>query len=353
MLLITLLPMWQSIAEPPPIGKWESIAELSDEFNGAVLDTTKWYDHCPWGEGRKPGWISPANVSVGSGLLTLTARKEEGLPGEPEGYNTWTVARVQSEKLVLYGYFEIRAKTMPSLISSAFWFVHHEPTLDTEIDVFEMNGIWNNGGRDHMNVWKILPEPRFNIEAIYYAPYDFSADYHIFGLLWNATTIQYYVDGTLRNTVDNTYWHQPLYMCFDDETMPDWFGLPTVETFPKTFNIDYVRSWKIIKDTIISVQTENDRIPDTFVVNQNFPNPFNQTTIISYGLPQSSQVTLTVYNVKGSKIIELVNENQNAGFHSVNWDGMDSSGKKISTGQYIYKIQAGYYSYVKKMMLIK
>ena len=47
-----------------------------------------------------------------------------------------------------------------------------------------------------------------------------------------------------RHTVENTHWHHPLYLIFDSETMPEWFGLPKPEDLPSTFGIEYIRAWK-------------------------------------------------------------------------------------------------------------
>jgi Secretion system C-terminal sorting domain len=81
---------------------------------------------------------------------------------------------------------------------------------------------------------------------------------------------------------------------------------------------------------------------------QNFPNPFNPTTVITYSIPTSSNVMVKVYNVLGKLITTLVNENQEAGIYKVNFDAQG-----LSNGIYFYKIQAGNYSAVKKMLLLK
>jgi len=52
------------------------------------------------------------------------------------------------------------------------------------------------------------------------------------------------VDGQLVHTVQNTHWRQPLYLIFDSETMPEWFGMPEDADLPSTFSIEYVRAWK-------------------------------------------------------------------------------------------------------------
>jgi hypothetical protein len=81
---------------------------------------------------------------------------------------------------------------------------------------------------------------------------------------------------------------------------------------------------------------------------QNYPNPFNPSTLITYSIPKSSNVMVKVYNVLGKLITTLVNENQEAGIYKVNFDA-----RGLSNGIYFYKIQAGNYSAIKKMLLLK
>ena len=52
------------------------------------------------------------------------------------------------------------------------------------------------------------------------------------------------MDGVLVRSVENTHWHQPLYLIFDSETMPEWFGMPDDKDLPSTFSVEYVRAWK-------------------------------------------------------------------------------------------------------------
>ena len=63
---------------------------------------------------------------------------------------------------------------------------------------------------------------------------------------WNRTQtcITGVYDGKIAREEKNTHWHQPLYLNFDSETMPEWFGLPNKQDLPSTFSIEYVRSWK-------------------------------------------------------------------------------------------------------------
>ena len=85
-----------------------------------------------------------------------------------------------------------------------------------------------------------------------------------------------------------------------------------------------------------------------FNLAQNYPNPFNPTTSIRYDIPKASQVTLTIYNMNGQVVERPVNQKQEPGFYSVNWDA-----RNVSTGVYFYQIRAEGFQQVKKMLLIK
>ncbi|MEA2097237.1 MAG: FlgD immunoglobulin-like domain containing protein, partial [Candidatus Cloacimonadota bacterium] len=84
------------------------------------------------------------------------------------------------------------------------------------------------------------------------------------------------------------------------------------------------------------------------------PNPFNPTTTISFSVTQNSDfVTLEVYNIKGQKVKQLVNNQLSAGKHSVIWNGKDNNGKSVTSGIYFYKMKAGKFTSTKKMILLK
>ncbi|MBZ0181627.1 MAG: endonuclease [Melioribacteraceae bacterium] len=89
-------------------------------------------------------------------------------------------------------------------------------------------------------------------------------------------------------------------------------------------------------------------LPTEFVLEQNYPNPFNPTTSIGYTVPSNEYVTLKVYDILGNEVATLVNEQKESGNYTANFDG-----DKLSSGLYIYKIQAGKFSQVRKMMLLK
>lgn len=98
-------------------------------------------------------------------------------------------------------------------------------------------------------------------------------------------------------------------------------------------------------------------IPKTFALSQNYPNPFNSTTLIRYAIPDREgrphRTTLKIYNIAGQKVRTLVDKRQAPGYYSVAWHGRDGLGKEVSSGIYFYRLQAGSYTEIKKMVFLK
>ena len=97
----------------------------------------------------------------------------------------------------------------------------------------------------------------------------------------------------------------------------------------------------------------SDKNPKSISILQNYPNPFNPRTVIRYNVPVTSRVNITIYNVKGEIINNLVDQYQIAGSKFVNWNATNSSGQTVPAGVYLYKIVAGDFTQSKKMMLLK
>jgi fibronectin type 3 domain-containing protein len=93
--------------------------------------------------------------------------------------------------------------------------------------------------------------------------------------------------------------------------------------------------------------------PKTFTLQQNTPNPFNPMTTIQYQLAEQTPVRLTIYNISGQMVRVLVDADQTAGFYTIRWDGRDSRGQTVSSGLYIYRIDAGSFTGVRKMIFVK
>jgi Secretion system C-terminal sorting domain len=94
-------------------------------------------------------------------------------------------------------------------------------------------------------------------------------------------------------------------------------------------------------------------VPKSYSLMQNYPNPFNPTTVISYDLPKASRVTLKVFDILGNEVTTLINQEEAAGSYKVTFSAITANHKQLSSGIYFYRLQAGDFTSIKKMMLIK
>ena len=105
---------------------------------------------------------------------------------------------------------------------------------------------------------------------------------------------------------------------------------------------------KITLDNITAVEDPFPTAPKKYELYQNYPNPFNPTTTIKYSIPKTSLVRITIYNLLGEKVKTIISRFQSAGNYKIIFDA-----SSLSSGVYLYKIQAGQYSSVKKFILLK
>ena len=104
--------------------------------------------------------------------------------------------------------------------------------------------------------------------------------------------------------------------------------------------IDVVRS--------VNVGVQDSTLPTEFALEQNYPNPFNPTTTISFALPQARDITLTVYDVLGREVRELVSGRTPAGVHTISFGATD-----LPSGVYFYRLEAGDYVETREMVLLR
>ena len=123
------------------------------------------------------------------------------------------------------------------------------------------------------------------------------------------------------------------------------------------------RTIKFCADTNFVTKVEDvysvSTLPVRYYLHQNYPNPFNPNTIIKFDLPARSQVEVSIYDVNGKLVKKLINDQKEAGYHSVKWNGTDAYGRKVSSGIYFYRISAknlrngSEFIQTKKMVLLK
>ena len=130
---------------------------------------------------------------------------------------------------------------------------------------------------------------------------------------------------------------------------PGYAGLDNNTSFDRCLAlsepVEPDNGWVALDDDVL--------IPGEFALYNNYPNPFNPTTVLDYDIPENSFVNITVYDMMGRRVKTLVNANQSAGFKSVVWDATNFVGQPVATGLYMYTIVAGDFRQTKKMAFIK
>ena len=101
------------------------------------------------------------------------------------------------------------------------------------------------------------------------------------------------------------------------------------------------------------VKASDTATPRVFSLNANYPNPFNPMTKISFSLPEAQNVKLAIYGIDGRRIATLIDETRGPGLHEIVWTGENDLGQSVASGLYFYRIDAGPYSQVRKMTLMK
>jgi hypothetical protein len=126
-------------------------------------------------------------------------------------------------------------------------------------------------------------------------------------------------------------------------------GIMTYSPYNEDHSYEHPYRWLYtwIGDQWTGVESDANEVL-TYNLDQNYPNPFNPTTLIQYSLQQSGKVTLKVYDMLGREVQTLVNETQNAGRHTVQFNASN-----LASGVYLYRMESGSFVQVKKMLFIK
>lgn len=170
-----------------------------------------------------------------------------------------------------------------------------------------------------------------------------------------------YVSDTISLSSDEKLWRLREY---NDGNLP-WLSrfeghnfqtdqLPYAHAYDSTTSLYTVAEYAIlIAPKTSSVAEEETSIPGYFELLPNFPNPFNNQTLIKYTLSKPVEVSLTIYNILGQQVRTLVKDDKQSGTMSVAWNGKDDRGKEVSSGIYFYRLKAGEYSQTRRMVLLK
>ena len=339
----------------------------SDEFSSSSINTSNW----TYETGNNNGWgnneleyYTNRNVNsyIQDGSLVIEAKKES------YGGKSYTSARMitKGEKYFTYGKIEARMKLPYGKgIWPAFWMLGENistvgwPACG-EIDIMEMIG----GGENEKRIYGTA-HWESNGHASYGSNYTlgagiFADDYHVFSIVWNSKSIQWFVDGSKYVTIDITpaglaAFQKNQFIILNLAVGGNWPGNPDATTiFPQKLYVDYVRVYQEVPAG--TDEEEGSIAPEQFKLQNNFPNPFNPETKIGYQVPEDSFVTLKIVNVLGKEVATLVNEEKQAGKYSVTFDTTNRNqliAEALPSGVYYYSLTAGTFRETKKMLFLK
>jgi len=146
-----------------------------------------------------------------------------------------------------------------------------------------------------------------------------------------------------------------MFKIWQKATDTEYNAIATYSTGSSKYVLDAIVVLESLTGEEIPSSVEDLHTPNKFILSQNSPNPFNSSTTIEYAIPAgiSEQVCLKVYDLRGALVRTLVDEVHDSGVHSALWDGTDETGNKVSSGIYIYRLQAGKFNKSNKMLLVK
>ncbi len=260
--LVTLVLVAPAGATPPPTGSPSQVWQqtFGDEFNGVVLDPTKWTSCYWWVTGTgctnsgnaELQWYTPANVVESHGTLKLHAQQQtlRAPDGKTYNYTSGMISTGRASSLLStppkyqfkYGYMEMRAKEPKGTgLWSAFWALPSGQGWPPEIDAMEMRG--DRPSDNHMAVHTLNSSKQVVHTGAWWTGPDFTAGFHTFGMDWEPNAIVFYIDGAERYRVTDTSKipNEPMYVLANLAVGGSWPGNPDASTkFPSDFEIDYI-----------------------------------------------------------------------------------------------------------------
>lgn len=227
---------------------WKKIPEFSDEFDCPALNQEKWHPKNPSWSGREPTQFHPANVSFDNGELVMKINGHGNLPLK-NGFD-YSAGYIRTKESKRYGYFEMEAKLMDAPWVSGFWLTNEGREWWTEIDICENCPGTKGRSNDLSSNVHVFRAPKehglvtnhFSLTQKHYFPQRLQDDYHVWGLEWNKDIIRFYIDGYLFREIQNTHWHQSLYINLNNESNT-WFGAIPDERIDREYRVKYVRVW--------------------------------------------------------------------------------------------------------------
>ncbi len=313
-------------------GSWTNVTNLGIPIN------TSSKDECPYVAPDESFMVFndwKYNPHFKGNNLYITYRKSDGSWTNPKGLG----ADINSDQLDIYPYitpdgkyliFTRRDAASPAKYSQLYW------ARTNFVDSLR-----------HTNFDPYCKNPIPNLTATVGVPFTYTIPDSIF------------CDDDINDTLTYSIGGLPTWLSYDDKTKT-FSGTPTAKANARwcVVTITDPSNSKAAVYFSITVQNAND-VNDNqssvleYKLNQNFPNPFNPSTTITYELKSTTEVDITIFDLLGRKIRTLLHGQESAGNHQLQWDGTDERGKKAASGIYFCRMNAEHFSDVQKMILLQ
>ena len=327
---------------------WVLNEEISDEFEGTEIDTTKWFveglngDYYIW-KGRAPSQFVPHNVRVEDGKLKLRTAWEPDYNFYEESYSDGnmgtskygeykgepmpvTTAAVISKKRFLNGYMEVKSKVGNAAITGAFWAIGYEQ----ELDVYELMGNPKKEGNiradSYLATGHDWSPPAERPTAVFNhtedLPYRTADEFHVYGAEWGVDFLKLFIDGKMVHhfTQDDVGldWvlNNPMEVWLDSEIF-FWLGMPHKEELPVDFEIEYMRVWQKPSDNLL----EKDRAFYGFegpILYEENPRPL---TMVPEDSNANDYQKFWLFDETSSKYLTIVEGDYATGVNSLKFSG--------------------------------
>jgi len=273
-----------------------------------------------------------------------------------EGYENWPASWVNWYGAMMYAdYYELSLPTEAEWEYAARAGQQLEyPTNDGNLSYSQANygtGFGGPSGETYLSpVGELFPPNPFGL-------YNMTGNVSEWCLDW-------YDANFYQTCVDNNYYLNPL-----NDNIPEDVEVKVLRggshTYPGPFAMSshrfdtppFVTTDHMGFRVALRMQQLNSKkeiqLPKIINLDQNYPDPFNPITTLTYYLPEDALVNITIYDMMGRVVKTMVNTQQNAGFKSVRWNATNDKGSPVSAGLYLYMIQAGEFRQTKKMVLLK
>jgi beta-glucanase (GH16 family) len=339
----------------------------ADEFDGDTLNTDKWsyqtgtgteYGLDRWGNNELQ-YYQEENVQVADGVLTITAKRENV---ESSQFTSGRIRTILQGDWT-YGRFEFRAR-MPEGkgLWAAIWMLPTDEdyggwAASGEIDIMEYLG--DDTTRVHGTIHYGGQWPNNQSRGDDYVTDDtaFNNAFHTFALEWEEGELRWYVDGEEFQNLGTGMWYSSaavfpapfnkrFHLLINLAVGGNWPGNPDTSTdFPQDLVVDYVR---VYQDGVAGLDQEYAGQEHTGPqLEQNYPNPAQDATEISFTLRAEEQVLLELYDSTGRKVRTLADRSYGPGMHRV----VVEAGE-LEPGMYSYRLQTGSRSSVKQMLIL-